>query len=459
VGNTVRNAMGVEFEAPDYVGATHAGAKRYSGMSGQRLTLSKSNQGRWISSTFNSTQFSMDIELMQKVRWIDPQTAMVQVMCFANNPSADQYITAFYTVEFCHSGLIRADIPRYRVHSLTEMAVDFTSAPYYALIFFFYYLDEELDQVYTEGYIKYACWGDLTDIICITTSLTMYVTMGFVISVMPSWAEEDMFSLLSYEAAIDAHQRSAAFFMIFLSIKGIKFTWNIPVMATIGKTFSSALVQLGLFCIVLMMLLLGFSLAFNVMFCTNTDEFATMSVSIVTVFLGLTGSMDPGPMFKTEPICGPLLYAAYIFAVLFTALTIVIAIISDAFEDAKKDHVPDGVVKRLAEYIHLLEPLEALSGEEQEPDPPAHGATEPVDLDPVSNSTQAPTEYQMASLRGEVLREFSALTSEIGLMRKEFSLLRQEVAENKPKRKTRTVLDNSVMPGSSADEVQQAPII
>jgi len=292
----------------------------------------------------------------------------VQVICIAKNPSSNQFITGTYTVEFSPSGYVRPDPPRYEAGDLTLRGAEISRQPYFFLVYCFYYLNEELQDLLLGGLAKYIGpeqgWGNLIDYTSIGASFVGYIAISWTVAAMPKWDAEDLFGLWTFQDNHDFHQLSIGLFLILVSFKGIKFTKNIPIMARVGNTFGKCVVELSVFCIVLMILLLAFALAFNVIFCTSTDQFATLGISVVTCFLGLTGSMDPAEMFSAEPIMGPTLYAVYLFVVLFTAFTIVIAIISDGYEEVKDAEIESG---GLVTFVKYLTPFQKQpEGEEEE---------------------------------------------------------------------------------------------
>ena len=61
--------------------------------------------------------------------------------------------------------------------------------------------------------------------------------------------------------------------------------------------------------------------------------------------------MDSDAIKAQEPIIGPLAYALYTFSVIFIGFTIMIAIIADAYEDAKNEDVKAGILHYVWNWV------------------------------------------------------------------------------------------------------------
>ena len=100
-------------------------------------------------------------------------------------------------------------------------------------------------------------------------------------------------------------------------------------MAYIGSTFSNAVTEIIAFGIVMLALVSAFATFFNIMLATTTREYGTFYASLEMVVInGLVGNMDSEPITRALPEMGPVVYAAYLFVVLFVGFTILISIIA-----------------------------------------------------------------------------------------------------------------------------------
>jgi len=64
------------------------------------------------------------------------------------------------------------------------------------------------------------------------------------------------------------------------------------------------------------------------------------------------GAIDAVELDRHSPGFGGLLYGSFLTIVLFTAFTIIIAIIADAYEDVKDEPVKGGVLHSSYHYVH-----------------------------------------------------------------------------------------------------------
>eukprot|EP00658_Telonema_sp_P-2_P013269 TRINITY_DN15021_c0_g1_i2.p1 TRINITY_DN15021_c0_g1~~TRINITY_DN15021_c0_g1_i2.p1 ORF type:complete len:265 (-),score=64.36 TRINITY_DN15021_c0_g1_i2:42-836(-) len=134
----------------------------------------------------------------------------------------------------------------------------------------------------------------------------------------------------------------ACFCMI---IKGLKFTKNVPIMCTIGNTFSHALVPLGLLFFSVFLLLLGFAVVFQIKLCVSQmDGFHSLGASLFSVFQGLLGDMDTAGLFAASPSFGPVLFCLYVTVVVFVALTVTIALVCHSFSEVMHIRPEEGCV-------------------------------------------------------------------------------------------------------------------
>eukprot|EP00658_Telonema_sp_P-2_P067896 TRINITY_DN5683_c0_g1_i4.p1 TRINITY_DN5683_c0_g1~~TRINITY_DN5683_c0_g1_i4.p1 ORF type:complete len:325 (-),score=61.60 TRINITY_DN5683_c0_g1_i4:282-1256(-) len=140
----------------------------------------------------------------------------------------------------------------------------------------------------------------------------------------------------------------ACFAMI---VKGLKYTWNIPIMCNIGNTFSHAFVPVGLLLVVVFFLLFGFAVVFQIKFAASQMvSFNSLGRSLFSVFRGLLGDMDTDGIFAAAPSFGPILFCLYVTVVLFVAFTILIALICESFAAVMDDEPQDGFIVNMVAW-------------------------------------------------------------------------------------------------------------
>ena len=72
--------------------------------------------------------------------------------------------------------------------------------------------------------------------------------------------------------------------MLFCVVfRALKFSKNIPVMCSIGSTFSNAVADILLFLVVIFVLFIAFAMMFHVIFAFDMDSFAGLGVALFSV--------------------------------------------------------------------------------------------------------------------------------------------------------------------------------
>eukprot|EP00658_Telonema_sp_P-2_P003289 TRINITY_DN11213_c0_g1_i1.p1 TRINITY_DN11213_c0_g1~~TRINITY_DN11213_c0_g1_i1.p1 ORF type:complete len:284 (+),score=82.00 TRINITY_DN11213_c0_g1_i1:95-946(+) len=154
-------------------------------------------------------------------------------------------------------------------------------------------------------------------------------------------------------------------------LRSLKFTSHVPVMCTIGDTFSNAMKPTMLFLFAIVVLFLGFGVSFNVIFSTDLDAFSRLDVTLFSMFRGLSGDIDADSISDVQPVIGPLIFSLFLTVVLFVAFTILIAIVSDAYDVAKERKPQKGLLLELSQKLDEL--LGNESAEENQPKPGEQG--------------------------------------------------------------------------------------
>jgi len=181
-------------------------------------------------------------------------------------------------------------------------------------------------------------------------SLSLDLSLTLFGSYIPD--DDNMYKALwGLSSSANDFQSMLAIFVFSIWFKLLKFTHNIPVMNRIGDTFSVAMFDVSMFAVVMFVMFVAFSMAFNITFCTALDEYGRFSISLFSIFRALVGDIDGSTLFTAAPVLGPLLYAAFLFVVLFVGFTILIAIISAAYERTKEHTVKDGLINTGYDYV------------------------------------------------------------------------------------------------------------
>jgi len=215
----------------------------------------------------------------------------------------------------------------------------------------FFYIVEELQDLYAEGireYILGAGWMNLMDWLAIFACLLTYSAWIRYFSVISAFHEPIPYPLLLSTISLQINTGVTLFCIIF---KGLKFTMTIPVMCSIGNCFAHVMVPIALFTGVVCVLQLAFGMIFHLTFCTSMVQFETLPSAMFSMFRGLLGDMDVDGLLQAQPFWGPMFYICYVTAVLFIALTILIAIVCYSYDEVKDVPPKQGLVLNFCDTV------------------------------------------------------------------------------------------------------------
>ena len=113
-----------------------------------------------------------------------------------------------------------------------------------------------------------------------------------------------MFDLVSCDQLLvcaGVYQVTIGFSALSVTFRGLKFAHNIPVVHSVGDTFSLVVIDISLFMLMIGVLFIGFGMLFNVMFCTSMAGFEDIGSSMFSMFRGMFLSIDHKfPCVRTE---------------------------------------------------------------------------------------------------------------------------------------------------------------
>jgi len=319
---------------------------------------------------------------MKEGWWIDERTRMVQLGCRAANTNINRNFLAFYTVEFSASGMVNPMEPFISVGMLNQQIHSITNSVNALLVFFFYFLNDEIFEIWCFGIRQYCIEGgflNAMDWIGLCATFAAYLSLGRVVATIPSLHGDPYLGLephrnghyaqMSAEGSFTAWIAITVFFLWF---RALKFTKNIPIMASIGtltltltlahnyltrafltgNTFSNAALQLGAFALVMMALSIAFANLFNILLSSGLRGYATFYDTLQLVTLeGLMGNMEVGEISLALPTLGPLFYSIYLFSLVFVGFTILISIITDSYNKCKNAKLDPGLIGIVADEL------------------------------------------------------------------------------------------------------------
>jgi len=191
--------------------------------------------------------------------------------------------------------------------------------------------------------------------------MDLVVYMVFLISISfhfygqylwPNIYEADYFSHTSsdrfipmYSAAYwdSACHKCFAFGVVVIFFRVLEFFSDFEEVAKLAGSFGNSLKPLTVFGCFFMVAIVGFAEAFMLAFSAAIEDFSSFEKAVFACLRALTGDIDATAFADADPIFGRLMYLTYIFVVLFTLLTVLIAIISEGYETAKENQDSGGI--------------------------------------------------------------------------------------------------------------------
>lgn len=154
----------------------------------------------------------------------------------------------------------------------------------------------------------------------------------------PAAAEVDVDSdvFFSYRAAVMWRGMSTNFMSVtaFASwFKLVRYLAYLPQFSILGGTLRRSAFALGGFGVVFGLVMYGFAAAHLLVFGTHMAGYRNLTNSFLTLIKSLLGDFDLDEMTRVQFLLGPLLFVSYVGVSVFVVLSILIAIVSEAYND------------------------------------------------------------------------------------------------------------------------------
>jgi len=328
--------------------------------------------GGWYDPVYyNASMFASDVASMQANRWIDQYTAMLAVTCSAMNANSDLVLRVRYTIEFTVEGKVRPRAPYTMIGKLNaEKGKDYDILAYSRqisifLIFSFHGIGSLVVIANRRGFGNIRNYWSMLVIHLLSCLSGMVVWLLKAVALyywpksLSTTGAEIVTSFARLSEVIDDrlsanHEgneysyfvsstgymlRQSQIFMglteFFIMLGLLCWVDNIPHLNLFGRTLWRSALPCTMFFIIFFTLLLGFAALFQIIF--SKLYFRTLQISLFTLFRGMLGDFPIDEMTYFEPVLAPLLYIIYLTVMLFTAFTILIAIISSAHQQVNEE--------------------------------------------------------------------------------------------------------------------------
>jgi len=303
---------------------------------------------------YSATTFEEDISHLKNKKWIDGRTSLVHLTCLFTNRNVDMNATVRYTVEFTPSGLTRPEPPFIIAYEASKTTWTLFQVP--LLYGFFQFASEMMIDQYerslleniheNEGFKRFMPPTPHFSLHRITEAVTMFFCMVTYYWLQarqwytPSTTQDDEITQLSVMSESDC-QNSYAFnygmITLLTCMRLIFMCDTVPRLNVIGRTLKLSFGPFVAFCAIFLILMYGFAVVFYLTYTSQIHEFDTLANTFFTLFRGMLGDMPLDEMHFIRPTETMVMYFVFCLIMLFTVFTILIAIISDAYDRVMDD--------------------------------------------------------------------------------------------------------------------------
>ena len=140
----------------------------------------------------------------------------------------------------------------------------------------------------------------------------------------------------------------------FLSwFKWIKYMEIVPHFALVTDTLSNAAAGLSGFMVLFFIITYAYASAYLMTFGTKLEQYSTTSKTYYALLKSLLGDFDLDALVREHYVMGPLLFVLFVSVAVFVILNLLIAIISESYEQAQNDMATKEDVELLSEIRHF----------------------------------------------------------------------------------------------------------
>ena len=300
--------------------------------------------------TGNATKF---LHHLEDGLWLDAGSRMVMIDFTMYSANVDQFLFFRVGVEQAPTGGLVPFWDNYAIKLGDEVTTN--TLVFRGLLMFFccVFFVQEISECCVDGCRKHCrdIWN-LLELFNLMLFATYFALLLAAELVLLHERETDNFDIQSIGAIRIYADNILAFNMIFSSLKVFKYIKVSKRMSLMLTTFYEARYSLFALLILVIIFLVGYSMAFYIAFGHRIKGFRSFSRSFITLLNSLLGSFDyQDELEHVNWLLGPLMYFTFQIFVSFVLLSLLIAIIEDAFNTTQKqleeNHEKDELVSAL----------------------------------------------------------------------------------------------------------------
>jgi len=309
---------------------------------------------------YQLSTFQNDIDRLEQTRWIDSKTAMVHLTCQFINRNINMNATIRYVVEFTNAGLTRPYSPF--IHATHKIETDNDDDPRrsFSLVLLFgmwSLMENILIESYDDNVLTGKGHGALREgwrwwlptlprahpANIINVAIFAVSTVVQYYRLAAAWYRPTetypMFSGYIYSKAVSVEENHFWFAILILLVclEAVFMCDSIPYLNIIGRTLAASIGPIVMFTLVFGLIMYGFTVLFYIVYQSSIPTFSTMPQAFFALFRGMLGDVPLDDMLFAKPLLTPGLFMTFCFLTLFVVFTVLIAVISDAYQEVLED--------------------------------------------------------------------------------------------------------------------------
>jgi len=315
----------------------------------------------------DSTWFDNFVDELQANNWITVETKVVSLEIVPYNPSADVWGYAGFDIELTSGGSVEPWYPTIIIGKIPDFgeATDATKSgdkrAYYPLYgylisFLLFFICAEVNEM-IQHKKKYWLKGDNY----VDWLIIIIIIIGWIFRLISDyywpWAETPEARQLNPSPYIDLSSTAkywltsreligAAGFLVYFNL--LKFLKIFPQFGVLPRTLMRALGRVTVFFVSFLICLMGFAMAFFTVFGDSLIAVQDPFTALVTCWRAMLGDADIGFLVSVDPVFAYILYILFTFITVFVLLTMLIAIIGDAYNEIQERYFKSPEAREMA---------------------------------------------------------------------------------------------------------------
>lgn len=289
-----------------------------------------------------------NLTLLHRYSWIDRFTRAVFLQFSLYNPNAQMFTSVICLVEFLASGAvivqIRVDPFTFNLHTKGFSSLFHLIVSIIYLILILYLTFSQIPLIVNERWLYFRKIWTYFDWIIIGCSWMQLVGAVWRYQSISHLAE--LFHKTNGYQYLNLHPITSAFNLItalsaiscyFATIKLLRFARLNRRLSLFNRTLRHASTKLLGFTLMFSILVFAFIALFYLLFSTEVESCATLLSTTYTLFDMFLLKFDTADFKSADPLLGPLVFASFIFILVFIGCTMFISLILDGLHLALKE--------------------------------------------------------------------------------------------------------------------------